>query len=300
MVPVRWPFQALLVVGLLLAGAGPAPGQTAELDLDALLARVGGQLERYFQRSQRIVSTETVSVRSFDRAMQLSGFPRRFEYERRMEWDAVGDDGLPSVRVLRELRSVNGRAPGPDDENPCLAPESEGDDPLSVLLPARQPEFKFSLRELVRIDGRQVARVAYTPVEAAPGEVEWDGDCVRIELDGWYGGEAWVDVESGDVLRLDGRLTRQFEFREPQDRPRASMRWSRLERDYTTIRYERVAFEDPAETLMLPRSIERNWAIEGGGFIPRYYRSQQFSNYRRFITDGHLVGSPERQGAPEP
>ena len=43
---------------------------------------------------------------------------------------------------------------------------------------------------------------------------------------------------------------------------------------------------------MLPRSIERNWAIEGGGFIPRYFRTQRFSNYRRFVTGGRLVDAP--------
>ena len=117
--------------------------QTPVVDLEALLARVGGQLEHYFQRSQSVVSTETVSVRSFDRAMQPSGRPRRLEYEGHVEWDAAGADGVPSVRVVRELRSVNGRPPGSEDENPCLAPEAEGDDPLSVLLPARQVEFHF-------------------------------------------------------------------------------------------------------------------------------------------------------------
>ena len=30
-------------------------------------------------------------------------------------------------------------------------------------------------------------------------------------------GEAWIDVESGDVLRLDEHLIRRFEFREPLD-----------------------------------------------------------------------------------
>ena len=57
-----------------------------------------------------------------------------------------------------------------------------------------------------------------------------------------------------------------------------------------SIRYQRVTFENPAETLMLPRSIERNWMIHGSGFVPRYYRFQQLSNHRRFVTDGRLVG----------
>ena len=292
--PAHRPRLALLWAGLLLASVAVS-AQTPEVDLDALLTRVGGQLERYFQRARSIVSTETVSVRSFDRAMQASGRPRRLEYERRVEWDAAGADGVPSVRVVRELRSVNGRPPGPEEENPCLAPEAEGDDPLSVLLPARQVEFDFRLRDVEIVDGRPIAKLSFTPIDAQPGEVEWDGDCVRLELEGWYGGDAWVDVGSGDVLRLDEHLTRQFEFREPIDRPRASRRWNRLERDDTITRYERIAFEDPDETLMLPRSIERSWAIEGGGFIPRYFRTQRFSNYRRFLTDGRLVGAPGPQ-----
>ena len=291
MTPAHRPRPALLGAGLLLASVAVS-AQTPAVDLDALLARVGGRLERYFQRAQSIVSTETVSVRSFDRAMRPRGRPRRLEYEQRVEWDAAGADGVPAVRVMRDLRSVNGRPPGPEDENACLAPDAEGDDPLSVLLPARQVEFDFRLRDVEIVDGRPVARLSFTPIDAQPGEVEWDGDCAHIELEGWYRGDAWVDVGSGDVLRLDEHLTRPFEFREPIDRRGASRRWSRLQRDDTVTRYARIAFEDPDETLMLPRSIERNWAIEGGGFIPRYFRTQRFSNYRRFVTGGRLVDAP--------
>ena len=217
MTPAHRPRPALLGAGLLLASVAVS-AQTPAVDLDALLARVGGQLERYFQRAQSIVSTETVSVRSFDRAMRPRGRPRRLEYEQRVEWDAAGADGVPAVRVMRELRSVNGRPPGPEDENACLAPDAEGDDPLSVLLPARQIEFDFRVRDVEIVDGRPVARLSFTPVDAQPGEVEWDGDCAHIELEGWYRGDAWVDVGSGDVLRLDEHLTRPFEFREPIDR----------------------------------------------------------------------------------
>ena len=291
MTPAHRSLPALLWAGLLLASVA-LPAQAPPVDVDALLARVGGQLERHFQRAQRIVSTETVSVSSFNRAMRRRGRPRRLEYEHRVEWDAAGADGVPAVRVMRELRSVNGRHPSPEDENACLVPEAEDDDPLSVLLPARQVEFDFRLRDVEIVDGRTVARLSFTPIDAQPGEVEWDGDCAHIELEGWYRGDAWVDVGSGDVLRLDEHLTRPFEFREPLDRSRGSRRWSRLQRDDTSTRYERIAFEDPDETLMLPRSVERNWAIEGGGFIPRYFRTQRFSNYRRFVTGGRLVDAP--------
>ena len=278
----------LLSAGLALI-SGTASAQAPEVDLEVLLARVGGRIERYFQRSQSIVSTETVSVLSFDRGMRLSGRPRRLVYERHVEWGAAGADGVPSVRIARALRSVNGRPPGPDDEDACLTPETEDDDPLALLLPARQVESDFRLDEVKTVDGRPVAKLSFTPIDVQPGEVERDGDCVHIELEGWYGGDAWVDMESGDVLRLDRRLTRRFEFREGTERSRAGGRWNRLERDDSSIRYERIAFEDPDETLMLPRSIEHNWSIEGGGFIPRYFRTHRFSDYRRFVTGGRLL-----------
>ncbi len=285
----------LLWAGL-LAASGAVSAQAPEVDLEVLLARVGGRIERYFQRSQSIVSTETVSVLSFDRSMRLRGRPRRLVYERHVEWNAPGADGVPAVRIARELRSVNGRPPGPDDEDACLTPEAEDDDPLAVLLPARQVESDFRLDGVETVDGRPVAKLSFTPIDVQPGKVEWDGDCVHIELENWYGGDAWVDVESGDVLRLDRRLTRRFEFRERAERPRASLRWNRLERDDSSIRYERIAFEDPDETLMLPRSMEHNWSIEGGGFIPRYFRTHRFSNYRRFVTGGRLLAPGTRQG----
>ena len=295
---VHRPLLVSVIGALLLAVSGAATlGQEPVFDLEATLARVGAQLERRYQRSLRIVSTEMVWVRSFTRGMRSNGPPRRLEYERRVEWGMSGEDGVPTVTVFRKLLSVNGREPQQRDVDACLTPRSEEEDPLSALLPVRQVEFEFSLSELERIDGRQVARLDYVPLEEGPAEVIWDEDCVSIALPGRARGEAWVDVESGDVLRLDERLTRRFEFREPKDRPRARPGWIVLERDDMSIRYQRVTFENPAETLMLPRSIERIWTLQGSGFVPRYYRSQQFSNHRRFVTGGRLVGAP---GTDEP
>lgn len=273
--------------------AVPAPGSAQDegVVIETILTRAGAQLERYFQRAQRIIATEIVLVRSFDRAMQLNGFPRRLEYERRVEWEAAGEDGVPSVTVLRRLLSVNGRDPEPGDEDGCQALGAEGEHPLAFLLPVRQSQYEFTLVEIDVVDGREVAQVEYWPLEATPGEVTWEDECLRIELDGWHGGEVWIDIESSDVLRHDEHLRHRFEFREPQDRPRASVRWMTLERDDTVTRYERVAFQRPDETLMLPRSIEKSWSFEGSGIVPRYFRSQQFENYRRFVTEGRLLGA---------
>lgn len=292
------PLLPSVIGGLLLAVSGAALGQEPLFDLEATLVRVGAQLERRYQRSQRIVSTEMVWVRSFTHDMRSNGSPRRLEFERRVEWDTSEEDGVPTVTVFRELRSVNGQEPQQRDRDACLTPRSEAEDPLSALLPVRQVEFEFSLGELEWIDGRRVARLDYVPLEEGLAEVTWDDDCVSFSLHGRSRGEAWVDVESGDVLRLDERLTRRFEFREPEDRPRARPGRIVLERNDLSIRYHRVTFRNPAETLMLPRSIEHSWTLQGSGFVPRYYRIQQFSNHRRFVTDGRLVGTPETTGEP--
>ena len=279
---------AVACLGAVLTVSTATLGQEPPFDLDATLARVGAQLERRYERAQRIVSTETVSVRSFTHEMRSNGRPRRLVYERRLEW-RTAEDGAPVVMVFRELRSVNGRPPKQADLDACLTPLSEVDDPLWVLLPARQAEFEYSLGELERIDGRLAARLEYVPRERAEAEIGWEEDCVSISLPGWYRGEAWVDVATGDVMRLDEHLRKRVEFREPQDRPPARPGTIALERSDLTIRYRPVAFENPTETLMLPDTIERSWTIRGGGFVPRYFRTQEFSDHRRFVTSGRLV-----------
>jgi hypothetical protein len=281
-----------VVGGLVLAVSGGALAQAPVFDLEATLATVGAQLERHYQRSESIVSTEMATVRSFRHGMRENGRPQRLEFERRVEWGTFAESGVPTVTVFRELRSVNGREPTQRDLDACLTPRSEAEDPLSALLPVRQGEFAFSLGKLERIDGRQVARLEYVPLEAGEAEVVGDNACVSITLPGWARGEAWVDVESGDVLRLDEHLTRRFEFRSPETRPGARPGWLTLELDDLSIRYERVTFEDPDETLMLPRSIERSWVLRGSGFVPRYYRLQELSNHRRYVTEGRLIDAP--------
>ncbi len=300
--PTRWlvPFhRSLLTLGvgwLLVILPDAALGQERAFDLDATLARVGARLERRYQHTQRIVSTEKVWVRSFGRDMQSTGPPRRLEFERRVEWGGSGETGAPTMTVFRELRLVNGRAPERRDVDACLTPRAEAEDPLSAMLPVRQQEFEFSLGGVEWIDGRRVARLEYVPLEEGPPEVTWDEECVSISLPGRSRSTAWVVVESGDVLRIDERLARPFEFRARAGRLGDPPGWMVLERDDVSIRYQEVVFSNPAETLMLPGSIEHSWTLRGIGIVPRYYRVHQFSNHRRFVTGGRLVGTPGTTG----
>jgi len=61
-----------------------------------------------------------------------------------------------------------------------------------------------------------------------------------------------------------------------------------IERADSTIRYRRVAFSDPDETLVLPSSIETTTIVKNSG-SPRTHISQTFTNYRRFVTGSRIV-----------
>ena len=283
---------AVIAVSLSLAAGAGVTGQAPVSDLDGILARVGEALERHYRRAQRVVSTEEVWVRAFTREMRAHGAPQRLEFEHRVEWRALEEGEVPVVTVYRDLRTVGGRAPTQADLDGCLTPEPSDEDPLSALLPARQGEFAFVLDGIERVDGRRVARIRYVPRVQGPAEITWEDGCVSLSLPGRSRGEAWVEVESGAVLRLDERLMRRFEFQEPRDRPRRYRGPLALERADSSIRYEPVMFDDPDETLMLPRTIESSWTMQGAGFLPRYVRSQEFTEHRRFVTDGRVVREP--------
>ena len=279
----------LLVGSLVLGASGPTAAQGPSVDLETLLARAGAQLEEHYQRAQRIVSTEKVWVRSFHRNMRSNGSPRHMEFEHRVEWDALDEGEAPTVTVFRELLLVDRRTPTADDLDACLTPVSVDDDPLAVLLPGRQRDSSFRLVGTDQVDGRRVARVTFEPREQGEPEITWEDDCVSLSLPGHSAGEVWIVPETGDVVRLDEHLMGRFEFQEPPERARDIPARLTLERSDVSIRYNRVGFEDPPETLMLPEAIESSWTLTGPGFVPRYVRRQEFTDHRRFVGDGRIV-----------
>ncbi len=99
----------------------------------------------------------------------------------------------------------------------------------------------------------------------------------------------WVDAATYDVLRVDRGLRGPVDVKVPvliQRRYRLD-NWVVIVRDDVTIRYERVAFSDPDEVLLLPESIGAFIVVRGG--LQSTRRSQTFSDYRRFVTKGKVV-----------
>ena len=270
--------------------AAQRPTFTSE-DLARTLARVGRQVERWYDRAQNVVSTETVRIQPLGSNLAPTGFPRRLTFELRVGWDPghAGSDGVPVASVLREPAGEDGRSEEERAGARCMDPKAVSPEPLAMLLPARLDESEFSAAGTARVDGRLALRIDYQGRSDALPEISWTDACVSVALLGRSRGRVWVDAETYDVLRLDDRLARRFEFDVPREHVR---RWAArsmiIERAESSIRYTRVEFQDPEDTLLLPASID-TLTIMRGGSTQRVRITQRFSNYRRFLTDGRIV-----------
>ena len=271
--------------------AAPAAQPAANLPLDELLDRVGKRVVEWYARSQSIISMETVSIQPLRSDLSPLDFPRRLAYELRVAWDpdSAGPGLLPDASVLRELVSINGRAPRERDRSECMDPKSVSPEPLSMLLPAKRGQYAFSVAGRARVGGRAAVMLDYKGIAPGPPEIAWTRECVSVSLPGRSRGRIWVDVETYDVLRYDERLVGQFDFPVPREQVRRGAAASMvIERADSSIQFKRVAFTNPEETLMLPASIDTLQVVRGGG-IQRTRITQRFTEYRRFLTEGRVV-----------
>ena len=120
--PVTWRLQVRclgwwLICAVVLSVVGSAPHaaeqSTSSEPLDDTLRNVGRRIQDWYSRAQTVVSTETVWIQPLRADMSPDAFPRRLAFELRVEWDPerFGSFGLPAASVLREVLSINGRAP---------------------------------------------------------------------------------------------------------------------------------------------------------------------------------------------
>ena len=186
--------------------------------------------------------------------------------------------------------------PIPDDEPECADPELVTTEPLAVFLPARREDYRFRWVGRDREADREAIVLDYVPRnEEAPTVVTWDENCVSVDAPGMTRGRVWADASSGDVLRVDERLSGMFEFSVPFEHSRGSRPLHMaLERAESSVRYRPVGFSDPAEVLLLPTSIEMMTIWRNTG-VTRQLVTHDISNYRRFVTSSRILKSPHRR-----
>jgi len=232
---------------------------------------------------------ENVAIQPLGLDLRHDGFARRLTYELRVEWNPDALDDEDPARVTRQLIAINGRPPKPDQEPECLDPRSTSPEPLAFLLPDRREKFIFKAAGLGRVDGRVAMMIDYRSVKPEAPKVVWKDECVSIDLPGRARGRIWADPETSEILRLDEGIIGLVDITVPrkQQRPGSST-YMTIERADSSIRYRRVAFTDPDETLVLPASIETTTIVKNSG-SPRTRISQSFTNYRRFVTGSRIV-----------
>ena len=227
------------------------------------------------------------------------GFSRTVESELRVEFEANGDT-QSTAKMVREVRRINGRAPGERDKkdrNGCTDPNPLSPEPLAFLLPAQRDDYRFTSLRAGREKDRAALVIDFmsTNRTSRPELVEDErghDDCFD-----WSGpvatrGRVWVDATTHEVLRVDRRLHGPVDVRVPLTLQRRYhfTPWIVLDRDDQTLRYKAVAFRDPDEVMLLPESIESMTVLRSG--LQSIRRTDRYSSYRRFLTEGRVIKDP--------
>ena len=140
--------------------------------------------------------------------------------------------------------------------------------------------------DLLLVDFRSTAsRQTAELVASANGH----DDCFESKGEIPSRGRVWVDAESFDVMRVEEHLVGPVDFRVGETlRRRHNMSdLMVIERMDRTIKFRKIAFNDPEEVMLLPESIEQLNLWRGGMESTR--RSHNFTEYRRFVTGARLV-----------
>jgi hypothetical protein len=280
-----------LLLGTLSAALSAQPA----FDVERALAQAGARVEEFFTRAQSLVCTETVTMQPLSSSLSADGMGRTVESELRLSWDpGLGGSPITEAQTRREVLKVNGRPPRDNDQRSCTTPEQTEleTQPLSMLLAGQRTRYSFKASGTGRVNGVEALVIDFREIATASADVEavegLEG-CIRYDVTGGQQGRLWVDAASFDVLRLDQRLTGMVELRLPRvlaRRPGGSDYLS-LEREDVSLRFGRLTFDNPEESLVLPLTSSSLRIVRGAS---RLRTMTRYTDYRRFLTGGRVVG----------
>lgn len=286
------------IAALLVALAVSLSAQQPSIDVTAVLHRVGEKVTDYFARAQSIMCLERVSLQRLDIGYGAAGPARRVDSELRLSWDPSADNPTPTeARTVRQVVRVNGATPRKKDYDNCTTPEQQESEEqaLSMLLPNQRDKYTFTYGGRDVVDRRDAIVIAFREIRKATVDVSLvkdKEDCISFDIEGGMRGKIWIDAETHDVLRLDQSLGGLVEIPLPRKVTRrgGNLSWT-MERWDSTIRFRRVTFDDPQETLVLPVEATTLQVTRGSG-SPRLRTSTQYLSYRRFITGARVLPPP--------
>ena len=277
---------------LALAFGQPAAQSPAVPGTGSALDRVTRYVEDYYGRARSLMAEETVTLQHLLPDLSPDGRRRRLVYELRVEWSPGSDTEEARATVVRELLRVGNRPARPGEKPECLDPRAISPEPLAFLLPAQRERFTFSMTGRARVGLRDALMIDYTPTSERPAVVTGDKTCLTMDLPGRSRGRVWIDPATDAVLRLDEFMVGPTDVRVPRplQSPGGAM-YVTVDRSDTTTIYQPVAFDDPPERLMLPSRIDTVSVIKATG-VQRLRMTQEFRNYRRFLTASRILPDP--------
>jgi len=286
-----------VVAALFVAlAASLSASQATSIDITGVLHHAGEKVTEFFARAQSIMCLEKVALQKLNFGFGADGPARHVESELRLSWEPSPDNPTPTLaRTLRQVLRVNGSAPRKKDYENCTTPEKTASEeqPLSLLLPNQREKYAFTYSGRDTIDRREAIVITYREIRKPTVDVsllEDNEDCISFDIEGGMRGRIWIDAETHDVLRLDRSINGMVEIPLPKKvarHPGAVAYWT-MERWDSSIRFKRVTFQDPEETLVLPVESSTLQITRGAG-TPRLRTSTQYHSYRRFITAGRVV-----------
>jgi hypothetical protein len=287
--------KALALAGAVMLSGTLSARQESAVDITDILHRAGERVAEYFARAQSIICLEKVSLQRLGMSFGADGPPRFVESELRLSWEPTPENPIPTeAKTLRQVLRVNGSKPRKNDYNNCTTPEQNDveEQPLSMLLSQQREKYTFSFDRRENVEARSAVVIAFQEVRRPAVDVslvEDNEDCVSFNIEGGMRGRIWIDTETFDVLRLDQSLSGLVEIPLPRKALRVGSNpsWT-MERFDTSIKFKRVAFENPEETLVLPISSSKLQITRGAG-TPRLRTSTQYLSYRRFMTGSRIV-----------
>ena len=224
--------------------------------------------------------------------MSPDGLARTVESELRLEPAARDGDPLLDVRVIRDIRRINGRAPRERDAKAstgCTDPTPLSPEPLEFLLPGHGADYRFTAVRNGKDKDRPALVIDFTSTitKSSPELIEDEGghdDCFD-----WFGaiatsGRVWIDASTHDVLRVERRINGPTEIRVSRTLQRRwnLPAWVVIDRNDETMSFKPVTFSDPEEVILLPVSTDSLTIMRGG--LQSAKRSGTFTDYHRFLT----------------
>ena len=291
--------NALVLPGALALALAPhtmtVARAQAQANVEELLNRVGERVAEFYKIANNVVCIETSTVQQVDFNNAPDGMSRTVESELRVEADGGPTSGEPAV--VRKIRKVNGRAPrerDKKDRSGCTDPNPLSAEPLAFLLPAHRSEYRFKAGGTAKDRNRPAVVISFASVDRKSNLQLIEDPGGHDDCFDWTGyvpsrGRIWVDAASHDVTRVERSLPGPVDVTVPVLIQRRHLLggWVVIVRDDTTIRYKTVSFSNPDEVLLLPESILSLTMMRGGLASAR--RSQTFSDYKRFVTEGKVL-----------